>query len=85
MRLFQPSPAFQAFYDRVIADAERPVTAGTYVLAIPTFASTDERVFAETVLGPLIAQIDQMKRSVTPTATPVYDSIYDPYYYSSAP
>ena len=65
MRLFQPSQAFQAFFNQIIADAERPVTAGTYTPMIPDFPDPEEQAFAHTQLAELIRSIHAMKQSVT--------------------
>lgn len=69
MRAFQPSPAFVSFFNAVIADAEAPVTAGTYAPVIPDFADPFEQAFAHTKLLALIQQIEAMRRSLAPTTT----------------
>ena len=68
MRTFQPSPEFRAFFDQVIAAAEAPVTAGSFSLTVPTFASPEEQAFVQAKLVPLIGAIDTYRRSVIPPA-----------------
>jgi hypothetical protein len=65
MKVFQPSAAFQQFFDAVIAAAEAPVTAGRYTPTIPTLADPHEQAFVQQVLVPLIGDINRMKASVS--------------------
>lgn len=67
MITFQPSAPFVAFFNQVIAAAEAPVVPGGFSMAIPSFPDPQEQAFADTVLAALIAQIDAMRRTVTPT------------------
>lgn len=69
MRAFQPSPAFVAFFNQMIAAAEAPVTPGSFTVTIPTFADPQEQAFANTILLGLAQQIDAMRKSITPTTT----------------
>lgn len=71
MRAFQPSPAFVAFFNQMIAAAEAPVTPGSFTVTIPTFANPQEQTFADTILLGLARQIDAMRKSVTPVAAPI--------------
>jgi len=66
MNIFRPSPAFQAFFNAVIATGEGAVTPGIYAPAIPTFSNPRETFFTERVLVPFIATINLMKASVAP-------------------
>lgn len=79
MRVFEPSAAFIAFFDSVIATAEAPVTPGTYAPALPQLANSEEAAFVQDRLVPLITQINRMKASVTPA--PVSPMSGDPWAY----
>lgn len=70
MRVFNPSAAFVAFFNQVIAAAEAPVTAGSYMPVIPTFTDQEEDSFVQVHLVPLIRQVDTMRRSVSPAPAP---------------
>lgn len=67
MRTFPASEAFRAFATMVITESEKLITPGGYTPAIPSFPDPEEATFTQTMLVPLIAEIHQARRAVTPS------------------
>jgi hypothetical protein len=54
MKAFQPSPAFQAFFEALMAQANAPTTSSTGNLTVPVLTDPHEQAFMETQCLPLL-------------------------------
>lgn len=66
MRPFRPSPAFEGYYNAVMALVNAPITPGLppASIAMPALTDPEEHAFALTQLAPLIATVNTYRASV---------------------